>query len=110
MRLTASTAARPVCESVEPTIPNLYGFTPSSFSSFSPFRNAARAYSKSSISDFLSSLRSRLPLSQRSKLANSSFGERNGWVSPSPLIWVASRSEEHTSELQSPDHLVCRLL
>src|SRR5207244_6870763 len=31
-------------------------------------------------------------------------------------LWVAephlagSRSEEHTSELQSPDHLVCRLL
>src|SRR5258708_14642674 len=24
--------------------------------------------------------------------------------------WVFSRSEEHTSELQSPDHLVCRLL
>src|SRR5258708_18482931 len=24
--------------------------------------------------------------------------------------WSASRSEEHTSELQSPDHLVCRLL
>src|SRR5258708_27432520 len=23
---------------------------------------------------------------------------------------MASRSEEHTSELQSPDHLVCRLL
>src|SRR5258708_30555858 len=23
---------------------------------------------------------------------------------------VSSRSEEHTSELQSPDHLVCRLL
>src|SRR5258708_16729687 len=23
---------------------------------------------------------------------------------------VANRSEEHTSELQSPDHLVCRLL
>src|SRR5258708_25395375 len=23
---------------------------------------------------------------------------------------IASRSEEHTSELQSPDHLVCRLL
>src|SRR5947208_7906575 len=37
----------------------------------------------------------------------------------SPLVWVtlnpcafsqARRSEEHTSELQSPDHLVCRLL
>src|SRR5947208_9577631 len=25
-------------------------------------------------------------------------------------IWKTSRSEEHTSELQSPDHLVCRLL
>src|SRR5258708_30525122 len=24
--------------------------------------------------------------------------------------WSALRSEEHTSELQSPDHLVCRLL
>src|SRR5258708_20295272 len=24
--------------------------------------------------------------------------------------WCPSRSEEHTSELQSPDHLVCRLL
>src|SRR5258708_31844101 len=34
-----------------------------------------------------------------------------------PEVWVLavyrtlmSRSEEHTSELQSPDHLVCRLL
>src|SRR5258708_18256787 len=29
-----------------------------------------------------------------------------------PIIYYtkASRSEEHTSELQSPDHLVCRLL
>src|SRR5258708_24477540 len=26
------------------------------------------------------------------------------------LTFVANRSEEHTSELQSPDHLVCRLL
>src|SRR5207244_13233052 len=24
--------------------------------------------------------------------------------------WITNRSEEHTSELQSPDHLVCRLL
>src|SRR5258708_31387459 len=28
----------------------------------------------------------------------------------SVAIWLARRSEEHTSELQSPDHLVCRLL
>src|SRR5215216_7922142 len=27
-----------------------------------------------------------------------------------PAIQRALRSEEHTSELQSPDHLVCRLL
>src|SRR5207244_6911293 len=25
-------------------------------------------------------------------------------------LWFTVRSEEHTSELQSPDHLVCRLL
>src|SRR5258708_29914780 len=25
-------------------------------------------------------------------------------------LWLGLRSEEHTSELQSPDHLVCRLL
>src|SRR5258708_18861694 len=31
-------------------------------------------------------------------------GDRLGQLQP------AARSEEHTSELQSPDHLVCRLL
>src|SRR5690348_18225706 len=30
----------------------------------------------------------------------------NGWFSN----WAVLRSEEHTSELQSPVHLVCRLL
>src|SRR5207244_11802824 len=29
---------------------------------------------------------------------------------PTPLQHQSLRSEEHTSELQSPDHLVCRLL
>src|SRR5438552_18555773 len=29
---------------------------------------------------------------------------------PERAIGCATRSEEHTSELQSPDHLVCRLL
>src|SRR5207244_11219729 len=29
---------------------------------------------------------------------------------PQTAIFVVERSEEHTSELQSPDHLVCRLL
>ena len=26
------------------------------------------------------------------------------------IVYLDKRSEEHTSELQSPDHLVCRLL
>src|SRR5258708_10527418 len=62
----------------------------------------------------------------RSQLA---FQSRPGWTEPedgrapprrSPAVtyWLrharfmklTKRSEEHTSELQSPDHLVCRLL
>src|SRR5207244_7835018 len=30
--------------------------------------------------------------------------------SSEPMAYMVMRSEEHTSELQSPDHLVCRLL
>ena len=40
----------------------------------------------------------------KAELANAPMQESNA---PSPQ---RSRSEEHTSELQSPDHLVCRLL
>src|SRR5258708_31452559 len=36
--------------------------------------------------------------------------EERTHVDSSELGGVGSRSEEHTSELQSPDHLVCRLL
>src|SRR5438552_12655042 len=37
--------------------------------------------------------------------------EINTWVAMrDPMIHADRRSEEHTSELQSPDHLVCRLL
>src|SRR5207244_5381722 len=46
-----------------------------------------------------------------------SFGDKYGKAySLSPVLeanyeaFVQVRSEEHTSELQSPDHLVCRLL
>src|SRR5258708_14670172 len=63
--------------------------------------------------------------------ANATIGARSGslplptWASPQYFSWVLRlvtfipgasslvywrRSEEHTSELQSPDHLVCRLL
>src|SRR5438552_9982389 len=31
-------------------------------------------------------------------------------AAPAGKVVIAQRSEEHTSELQSPDHLVCRLL
>src|SRR5207244_8549016 len=37
----------------------------------------------------------------RAVVERAKLGERTFWV---------DRSEEHTSELQSPDHLVCRLL
>src|SRR5258708_25084309 len=51
----------------------------------------------------------------RSALANCGFfmPQRHIIVNLSPADGdreVESRSEEHTSELQSPDHLVCRLL
>src|SRR5258708_29181809 len=47
----------------------------------------------------------------RTASQNSSCADRRWrrW-SPCPRTWSAHRSEEHTSELQSPDHLVCRLL
>src|SRR5258708_11010804 len=35
--------------------------------------------------------------------------ERDPWCRGAVILGL-SRSEEHTSELQSPDHLVCRLL
>src|SRR5258708_25949948 len=37
-------------------------------------------------------------------------GSPTGRPGAAPRPPGASRSEEHTSELQSPDHLVCRLL
>src|SRR5258708_36899633 len=38
------------------------------------------------------------------------FAHRSAKTSPWPRALIYPRSEEHTSELQSPDHLVCRLL
>src|SRR5258708_22680675 len=45
---------------------------------------------------------------QRSSIAALLFCLRGGKLDGHKLR--AERSEEHTSELQSPDHLVCRLL
>src|SRR5947208_8243620 len=36
--------------------------------------------------------------------------EQCSLIYESRQCWLSMRSEEHTSELQSPDHLVCRLL
>src|SRR5260364_455598 len=35
---------------------------------------------------------------------------RSGCAAKGSRVCAPARSEEHTSELQSPDHLVCRLL
>src|SRR5258708_31985605 len=46
------------------------------------------------------------PVITKAKKSIASFKLRQGM----PIGVVEARSEEHTSELQSPDHLVCRLL
>src|SRR5258708_18504969 len=61
------------------------------------------------------SLHDALPIFHRSSTdSNRSAAPRESQTSPAPypirLFWRERRSEEHTSELQSPDHLVCRLL
>src|SRR5207244_11376414 len=65
------------------------------------------------------SLHDALPISTSHPLSARSAGPPR-WPPPAPSpppppaeIWAHGclrRSEEHTSELQSPDHLVCRLL
>src|SRR5215216_6026789 len=50
----------------------------------------------------------RVPFSRTPRLWDS--GAIDAARQPEPLYGVLGRSEEHTSELQSPDHLVCRLL
>src|SRR5258708_35092203 len=70
------------------------------------------------------SLHDALPISQQNKIAHEGNSGRleTYWFNSihpvckglvhrvQPIGFQASRSEEHTSELQSPDHLVCRLL
>src|SRR5258708_29459763 len=48
------------------------------------------------------------PEGQRRHPENSTRPVHEGLHAPDSTVW--KRSEEHTSELQSPDHLVCRLL
>src|SRR2546429_6653095 len=46
----------------------------------------------------------------RSRLAEASSGQHDQWASTDWISTCCTRSEEHTSELQSRLHLVCRLL
>src|SRR5207253_3841917 len=46
----------------------------------------------------------------RSPASGSSSCSSTSFRTPTPSRWNSSRSEEHTSELQSRGHLVCRLL
>src|SRR5438552_17403007 len=64
------------------------------------------------------SLHDALPIYRRSSDRAGRLANRLATVrisAPTPALpagrrWRLARSEEHTSELQSPDHLVCRLL
>src|SRR5258708_27431674 len=63
------------------------------------------------------SLHDALPISAKNALHNMllkefilRFAKRFLLERKGESVWQNARSEEHTSELQSPDHLVCRLL
>src|SRR5947208_12245705 len=50
-----------------------------------------------------------IPVAESGRFAKGSFANRPDSATGMPSS-APDRSEEHTSELQSPDHLVCRLL
>src|SRR5258708_13531859 len=63
---------------------------------------------RSTLFPYTTLFRSQWPPS--SVCAASSSSCRSSWTPASTNFDKKNRSEEHTSELQSPDHLVCRLL
>src|SRR5207244_13538888 len=78
----------------------LYHFSTSSVNSFSFFFLMIRRPPRSTLFPYTTLFRS------HSVRSTSPWARFRRW-----LWWVLNpRSEEHTSELQSPDHLVCRLL
>src|SRR5258708_15022931 len=58
----------------------------------------------------IASLSSATRLIQALRTLGCRFALDDFGVGMSSLTYLKQRSEEHTSELQSPDHLVCRLL
>src|SRR6266487_6844784 len=70
--------------------------------------DAARAGAASGVSTATIAANRRLALMRTGRMATSPGKARPWWVQRIQRGW--GRSEEHTSELQSPVHLVCRLL
>src|SRR5438552_18242160 len=56
------------------------------------------------------SLHDALPICQHRRPTSAFTSTTIGWRITRARLSRMPRSEEHTSELQSPDHLVCRLL
>src|SRR5258708_26812559 len=70
---------------------------------------------RSTLFPYTTLFRSCSPIVASALQTNSRFGPHTFWFpslrpQPGTKRCAAQRSEEHTSELQSPDHLVCRLL
>src|SRR5207244_9554005 len=87
----------------------------SSGSVFRPDRRSTISISKSYLHISIVSSRyylTKLPISTRLGHSLPACGLKVGctYCWKIPTLNSGSRSEEHTSELQSPDHLVCRLL
>src|SRR5258708_23043233 len=61
--------------------------------------------------EFASLLRKAAPMHDIGKVGiPDTILKKGGPLDPQERLVMNRRSEEHTSELQSPDHLVCRLL
>src|SRR5258708_39650358 len=74
---------------------------------------------RSTLFPYTTLFRSKVPVQIRSGSEYKEMLQRSGWsevqteefvIDQEPGGRKPKRSEEHTSELQSPDHLVCRLL
>ena len=83
----------------------LEGFTPMLCSRASPFLNASLAYSVLMSPGFFGT-RLRLPRSQISKPANSSFGASDGCCSLVPLPWVTSKAGSQRARLSAHSFVI----
>src|SRR5207244_11683382 len=83
---------------LSPPISTLFPYTTLFRSPFDFLRRLSSSFSRAII------------FSSRPTTTSSNFSRSKIFSCSSFLDFSRSRSEEHTSELQSPDHLVCRLL